>query len=123
MSSIAAELLEADKTLGQETNRYWREISNESYVFDRGMRRRGGGERGRRRGRRREKREGEGEREGEGKLAGCITNHHTAQREVDELQKLTQQDLLDFYDKRITQINFFFSFYVFIYVYILFYLI
>ena len=43
MSSIAAELLEADKTLGQETNRYWREISNESYIFDRGMRRRRGG--------------------------------------------------------------------------------
>lgn len=36
VSSISAELLEADKTLGQETNRYWREISNECYVFDRG---------------------------------------------------------------------------------------
>jgi hypothetical protein len=39
VNSIAAELLEADKTLGQETNRYWREISNECYVFDRGMKR------------------------------------------------------------------------------------
>jgi len=38
ISSIAAELLEADKTLGQETNRYWREISNECYVFDRAQR-------------------------------------------------------------------------------------
>lgn len=37
VSSISAELLEADKTLGQETNRYWREISNECYVFDRGL--------------------------------------------------------------------------------------
>lgn len=37
-NSIAAELLEADKTLGQETNRYWREISNEYYVFDRAQR-------------------------------------------------------------------------------------
>jgi len=60
VNSIAAELLEADKTLGQETNRYWREISNECYVFDR------------------------------------------AQREVNELQKLTQQDLLDFFDKHIS---------------------
>lgn len=37
VSSVSAELLEADKTLGQETNRYWREISNQCYVFDRGI--------------------------------------------------------------------------------------
>eukprot|EP00026_Physarum_polycephalum_P000474 Phypoly_transcript_00475.p1 GENE.Phypoly_transcript_00475~~Phypoly_transcript_00475.p1 ORF type:complete len:990 (+),score=181.17 Phypoly_transcript_00475:1631-4600(+) len=60
VNSISAELLEADKTLGQETNRYWREISNECYIFDR------------------------------------------AQREVNELQKLTQEDLLAFFDKFIS---------------------
>jgi nardilysin len=37
VGSIVAELLEKDKTLTQESNRYWREITNESYVFDRGI--------------------------------------------------------------------------------------
>lgn len=37
-ASLIAEKLEKDKTLGQETNRFWREICNECYVFDRAQR-------------------------------------------------------------------------------------
>jgi len=37
-TSLISEKLEKDKTLGQETSRYWNEISNERYVFDRAQR-------------------------------------------------------------------------------------